>query len=196
MNQNAMHYSDNDINVAAKSTLHMTLCLRGATGLVPQGDMSSASPRPLPSREASHDRRIETPRNPPSPGPVHESGWGRLTFAPPSLSFSYWASMLSEEEFPTFLFGRHSQDHINSKIPKVVANKSPIPEHWAWGGSATGLSEEESEPEYDSATKMDSNQHLNWSTATHIQHSTPQEARNPAHLEIKRLTRCLEESSK
>ncbi|OAP57757.1 hypothetical protein AYL99_08495 [Fonsecaea erecta] len=194
-------YSDNDINVTSQSAIHMTLCLRSATQLIPQ-DVSHASLRPFPLRTTPYaERSVKKPNNATSLDPVSGTRLGRSTLRAFSHPSHYQPPPPNLEDIPTFIFGRPSVDQTNSKHlhPRIAANRYQTPVHQDRGGYAADRSEEESEMEYDPATKAHFKQHLgiiDCSGAHRSRDRTSPEAKNSALLDYETQLRLLEEQNR
>ncbi|KIW92884.1 uncharacterized protein Z519_06733 [Cladophialophora bantiana CBS 173.52] len=202
MEQNALEYSDNDINVTSQSTVHITLCLSGATDLLAPEAVSPLPPRPLPFRTTSHaERPVEMPCNTRGLNSVRENGQDGLALGTFSHTTPYWPSTPRQVEIPTFIFGRPSVDQT---VPETQQRRVPAGEKqsavvWGCGGYATDRSEEESETDYDAVTQAHFSRHLgviDCSSRFHSQHKKGQEAGNAALWDYNLQLRLLEQQNK
>ncbi|EXJ69696.1 uncharacterized protein A1O5_06767 [Cladophialophora psammophila CBS 110553] len=202
MEQNALEYSDNDINVTPQSTVHITLCLRGATGLLAPEAVPPPPLRPLPFRTISNAvRPVEMPCNAGGLNAVRENVRDGLASGTFSRTTPYWPSTPRQLEIPTFIFGRPSMDQTvpETQQPRVPAGEKQSDVVSACGGYATDRYEEESETEYDAATKAHFSQHLgviDCSSGFHSQHQKGQEAGNAALWDYNLQLRLLEQQNK
>ncbi|OQU98584.1 hypothetical protein CLAIMM_04344 [Cladophialophora immunda] len=142
------------------------------------------------------------PYNPTSFNAVCAPPQGRSAPGTFNRTISYWSSMPSEEEIPTFVFGQPAVDQINTAKtpqPRIAANGKQTPVLWACGGYAPDRSEVESETEYDPATKAHFRRHLgiiDCSGAARSQDLTGREASNPALLDYQMQLRLLDEQNR
>ncbi|KIX99301.1 uncharacterized protein Z520_04877 [Fonsecaea multimorphosa CBS 102226] len=144
--------------------------------------MSPPTSRPSLSNATSYaERPVETARFNACHDIVRDYGefQEKSTSATPNHTVSYQSSLPTEEEIPTFMFGRPFVDQTTSMPPhpRVAANRYQTPVLWACGGHAADRSEEESETEYDPATKAHFRQHLGIIDCSKALHSHSQQGK-------------------